>query len=524
MRLGMGTLIASMLLWLVAALVAAPQAGRIERIEPESAQPGDHVTIHGHGFGGRNVRVTVGGVPASIVRATGASATFVVPAALPGPTTVTARNPGGHSGSIPFKVLLDTRVDNGRATTAVIGPEGGLLETVAVGGTWYTLAIPPGAVDTETAITAAPVAAVTNLQLSGGLIAAVRLTPDGLTLSRPATLHIQLSHPADGPNALGFLVLDDGARFEVVRADASATTLTIEVPHFTVVGGATGVPADFVRDVGAMISTLPPTLPPSQVRTLIGTVLAWVDRYGFEICSGTDLCERAFAIAEQSLQFHQSQACLESAQRLGTGNPFEARLALVPVIQTASALLELSGLAASLPMPVQGFDATVDLACMDASLRAIAFLVETQVLAQPRSGLLTLLVDLAADAHRLGLAMTAQQIEGTLVGVLETLLARGRAQCADDPDAGEMLLRLPEQSLTVPVLQGLGHGLSSRFGSKHAACRIRIVPESPTVFVGQTLQFSGWAVGLSPDGVLWSLEGIHRQRNPPRVGPVPGRT
>ena len=83
----------------------AAQAGRIDSIAPSCASVGDRATITGIGFGAANVTITVDGVPASVVTATGNRATFIVPAGVAlGAATVRARNPGGHAGSIAFKV------------------------------------------------------------------------------------------------------------------------------------------------------------------------------------------------------------------------------------------------------------------------------------------------------------------------------------------------------------------------------------------------------------------------------------
>jgi len=90
--------------------VLAAGAGQIDSISPSCASVGAQVTITGHGFGAHNVTIDVGGVPAQIVAANGHSATFIVPVGAPlGSTTVTATNPGGHTGSIGFKVC-DLRV------------------------------------------------------------------------------------------------------------------------------------------------------------------------------------------------------------------------------------------------------------------------------------------------------------------------------------------------------------------------------------------------------------------------------
>jgi hypothetical protein len=84
---------------------AEAQAGHIDSISTSCATVGAQVTITGQGFGAHNVTIAVGGVPAQVVSANGHSATFIVPAGVQlGPTTVTATNPGGHTGSIAFKV------------------------------------------------------------------------------------------------------------------------------------------------------------------------------------------------------------------------------------------------------------------------------------------------------------------------------------------------------------------------------------------------------------------------------------
>jgi len=82
------------------------RAGSIDTITPAAARPGDSVTITGRGFGAINVRVTVGGVPAVVLSATGSLVTFRIPDGTPvGSTQVIATNPGGQSGSITFHII-----------------------------------------------------------------------------------------------------------------------------------------------------------------------------------------------------------------------------------------------------------------------------------------------------------------------------------------------------------------------------------------------------------------------------------
>src|ERR1700741_1195945 len=107
---GRGHRITAIIVAVAALVLAAPSlaATRIDSITPSSAVRGAQVKITGNGFGAHNVRSAVGGVAAQVLAATGNSATFLVPFGVrPGPTTVTATNPGGagHSGSIAFPVV-----------------------------------------------------------------------------------------------------------------------------------------------------------------------------------------------------------------------------------------------------------------------------------------------------------------------------------------------------------------------------------------------------------------------------------
>ncbi len=102
--------IAALTIFAVSAVSAGgAQAGRIDGISPVAARAGEQVVISGIGFGGPNVTITVGGIPAKLVAATGNRAVFIVPEGVkPGVTTVDATNPGGHAGSIAFTFLEGT--------------------------------------------------------------------------------------------------------------------------------------------------------------------------------------------------------------------------------------------------------------------------------------------------------------------------------------------------------------------------------------------------------------------------------
>lgn len=92
----------------------------------------------------------------------------------------------------------------------VIGPEGGTMEVTGANGVKYTLTVPPGAVAFSMPFGLTPVASIDGLPLSGGLIGAVRIEPEGIEFTQPLVLDI--TPPAEAPAlpegsvAIGFAV------------------------------------------------------------------------------------------------------------------------------------------------------------------------------------------------------------------------------------------------------------------------------------------------------------------------------
>ena len=71
-------------------------------MNPPCAEPGAvSGYIEGNGFGAENVTITVGGIEAEVLAATGHDASFVVPEGIPaGPIEVIVTNPGGRLATI----------------------------------------------------------------------------------------------------------------------------------------------------------------------------------------------------------------------------------------------------------------------------------------------------------------------------------------------------------------------------------------------------------------------------------------
>lgn len=400
-------------------------------------------------------------------------------------------------------LTLGVTLDAARTATVLIGPDGGEVTTTAADGTVSRLTVPPGALVSEQTISMTPVLGITGLPFSGELVAAVHFTPDGLQLARPATLTLTLPGQVDPAGLLGFVFDDTGTNFEVVSASVNGATLALQVLHFSTAGTAEGTLQDFAQQITPILNALPSTLPPTQVTSLVSQMAAWIEQFGFEVCTGTNLCQQVFQISLNSLTLHQQQACAQAATFVQNGEPFLAREALKSVMAVASRVLELSVLAEA--AGVTGFQTQLDLTCISGTLGDMINLARTQALANPRAGLLLLLVDIADDATLLSLDDVAQQAKDALRQVLVTLLDRANQTCLTDPDAGEVLIDLVQNVFPDVFLDGIEPGLDANFHDARAGCRIRIDPPEATIGFSQQLQFTGSVVGLSPSGVTWSV-------------------
>jgi hypothetical protein len=190
------SLIAVAAFWIVGQSVLTQRAGSIDTISPAAARPGDAVTITGNGFGAFNVRVTVGGVPATVPAASGHSVTFRVPAGVPqGTTTVTATNPGGQSGSIAFQIIEGVLLPGAPGAVATSAetqllPESANPEDIEDGGLILTRL--------DVRITPTATVGQINAALSRVLGGIVSMRPGGLEL----TVAIPRQSSIDGINRL----------------------------------------------------------------------------------------------------------------------------------------------------------------------------------------------------------------------------------------------------------------------------------------------------------------------------------
>lgn len=90
-----------------------------------------------------------------------------------------------------------------------IGPAGGSVAVTSPDHITYTLDVPPGALDQELILTLTPVKTISDLPLSGGLLGAIQIRPEGFAFNLPARLKIEPASGVPAPAAelaLGFAV------------------------------------------------------------------------------------------------------------------------------------------------------------------------------------------------------------------------------------------------------------------------------------------------------------------------------
>jgi hypothetical protein len=135
-------------------------------------------------------------------------------------------------GRLNKKSRLQTILDNTNTVSGMITEEGGVLSTQAADGIQYTLTIPPNALAATAEIALTPLISMSGIPMSSGVVAAVRLEPDGLVLLEPANLSIEfLATPPTG--ILGFLLPQDADTFQLSTVQTNGNMVSLSIDHFS---------------------------------------------------------------------------------------------------------------------------------------------------------------------------------------------------------------------------------------------------------------------------------------------------
>jgi len=137
---------------------------------------------------------------------------------------------------------LTPSLDAARHTTKTLGPAGGDVFARGAGGTRFRLAVPPGALAQQVAITLTPVTSLGGLPLGGGLVGAVDLAPSGLAFAIPATLYVMPAGGVPGGLTAGFGWSGAANAFAISPwwTDPEGRWVAIGVEHFS--GYGIGIP------------------------------------------------------------------------------------------------------------------------------------------------------------------------------------------------------------------------------------------------------------------------------------------
>jgi hypothetical protein len=160
------------------------------------------------------------------------------------PFSIRARGEGSTSSTDPVVVL-----DPSRALTATIPTTGDTVTATAADGTRFTLTIPAGALLSDEEITLTPVDSIENLPLSGGLVAAVQVEPEGLLLWTPAALTIEPPAPVAVSEEMAFAYRGQGTGFHLYPLQIDPSSITMRLVHFSGYGVGRGTDADAERIV-----------------------------------------------------------------------------------------------------------------------------------------------------------------------------------------------------------------------------------------------------------------------------------
>jgi hypothetical protein len=151
-----------------------------------------------------------------------------------------AAKPAQEPNPLRVSVTLDTET----RTAEVIPVSGGTITATGIDGTKYTLVIPENALLSDQEIRMTPVSSIDGLPFGNGEIAAVDLKPDGLAFLVPAMLTIQPPQGISPKDFVGFSYLHEGEELFLYPYEATDTSVTISVMHFTGYGGGSDPAGD----------------------------------------------------------------------------------------------------------------------------------------------------------------------------------------------------------------------------------------------------------------------------------------
>ena len=146
--------------------------------------------------------------------------------------------------SRPRPLTVSPTLDPERTARADIGLAGGRMTATGADGTTFTLTIPARALPRTQAIAMTPLLGLSNMRMSGGLVAGIQLAPEGLRLLRKATLEIVPARPVPVTAQDGFAYSGSGREFRLYPVERPTPRIVLPIFHFSGYGIGNATPTD----------------------------------------------------------------------------------------------------------------------------------------------------------------------------------------------------------------------------------------------------------------------------------------
>ena len=150
------------------------------------------------------------------------------------PETMVTSDPQEAVPLAPNPASIDITLEEGSATTATIGPEGGSITSIGVNGIEYNLTIPEGALFSPEEITMTPIGSAEGKAIGDTFVAGVALQPEGLYFLKLVT--IEMAGGMVDDSAVAFAAESGGRDFHLTPSKQADGLITISTTHFSEVG------------------------------------------------------------------------------------------------------------------------------------------------------------------------------------------------------------------------------------------------------------------------------------------------
>ncbi len=131
------------------------------------------------------------------------------------------------------KEIVQPELEEANQVVQTIGADGGALTATGFDGVVYTLTIPTGALRKDIEVRLTPIRSLKGIELSGGLIGAVDIQPEGQMLLEPATLVIKSSAPFDPGRFVSFNYQGKAQTLGLYPMETKGSELTAQLIHFS---------------------------------------------------------------------------------------------------------------------------------------------------------------------------------------------------------------------------------------------------------------------------------------------------